>query len=158
MVEAVAPDTADAGECGFDLFADNEFPVITSATEFCDTADDDEDVAEPVDDVDEFDDDELPLPSCDDAVPLISFDLTISCLASLVLVPGLVRLIFILRPLSTVAECSTAILPGLPVFVCTAFTAPDCCLPVGPLAVFELLTLAQLFELPFELLEFIEFN
>lgn len=70
--------------------------------------------------------------SCDETVPLISFDLTISCLASLVLVPGFVRLIFILRPLSTVAECSTAILPGLPALAWTAFTpltfTPDACL------------------------------
>lgn len=55
-------------------------------------------------------------------VPLISFDLTISCLTSLLLVPGFVRLIFILRPLSTVDECSTAILPGLPGLPCAAFT------------------------------------
>lgn len=60
--------------------------------------------------------------SCDDTNPFISFDLTISCLASLLFVPGFVRLIFILRPLSTVAECSTAILPGLPGFPCAAFT------------------------------------
>jgi len=74
--------------------------------------------------------------SCDEAVPLISFDLTISCLASLVLVPGFVRLIFILRPLSTVAECSTAILPGLPALPWTALTpltfTPDACLLPGP--------------------------
>lgn len=60
--------------------------------------------------------------SCDDTDPLISFDLTISCFASLLFVPGFVRLIFIFRPLSTVAECSTAILPGLPVFPCALFT------------------------------------
>lgn len=40
--------------------------------------------------------------------PFNSPGFTISCLASDVLVPGLVRFIFILRPLSTVAECSTA--------------------------------------------------
>ena len=64
------------------------------------------------------------------AVPLISFDLTISCLASLVLVPGLVRLIFILRPLSTVAECSTAILPGFPALA-LLLTPPIGCLPAA---------------------------
>lgn len=42
--------------------------------------------------------------------PFCSPGFTISCLASEVFVPGLVLLIFILRPLSTVAECSTAIL------------------------------------------------
>ena len=60
--------------------------------------------------------------SCDDIVPLISFDFTISCFASLLFVPGFVRLIFIFSPLSTVAECSTAILPGLPGFPCAALT------------------------------------
>lgn len=45
---------------------------------------------------------------CNAACCACSLDLTISCLASEVFVPGLVRLIFILRPLSTVAECSTA--------------------------------------------------
>lgn len=71
---------------------------------------------------------------------MISFDLTISCLASLVFVPGFVRLIFILRPLSTVAECSTAILPGLPALPCTAFTpltfTLDACLLPGPVPTF----------------------
>lgn len=90
------------------------------------------DVAEP--DVEPDDWDDPLLLSWDEAVPLISFDLTISCLASLLLVPGFVRLIFILRPLSTVAECSTAILPGFPALPCTtAFTPPttvaDPCFP-----------------------------
>ena len=82
--------------------------------------------------------------SCDDIVPLISFDFTISCFASLLFVPGFVRLIFIFRPLSTVAECSTAILPGLPVFtVCAAAFTPLttalllCCLLPEPVTTID---------------------
>lgn len=79
-------------------------------------------------DTDEPLEDRVPAPpfplSCDDIVPFISFDLTISCFASLLFVPGFVRLIFIFSPLSTVAECSTAILPGLPGFPCAALTLP----------------------------------
>lgn len=51
-----------------------------------------------------------PLISVWSTLPFCSLDLTISCFASDVLVPGLVRLIFILRPLSVVAECSMCIL------------------------------------------------
>lgn len=135
--EAWGPAAADAGECGLDLLDDEELLLVTSAIEFWDDVDDDDDDVDEVDDddEDEFDDDELPVVSCEDDVPLISLDLTISCLASLVFVPGLVRFIFILRPLSTVAECSTAILPGFPALVCTALIALGCCFPVGQLPV-----------------------
>lgn len=139
--DAGGPEVADAGEWGFDLFEDEDDELLVVTSEFWDDVDDDEDVEE-AEEVDEFDEVELPLPSCDVVVPFISLDLTISCLASLVFVPGLVRLIFILRPLSTVAECSTAIFPGLPELRCTALTEPGCCLPlVGPLPVLELLAL-----------------
>lgn len=44
------------------------------------------------------------------ATPFCSLDLTISCLASDVFVPGFVLFIFIFNPLSVVAECSMCIL------------------------------------------------
>lgn len=123
-----------------DLLDEDDWPPPPAAphSEFCEfwaTAADAE--AEPAIEDEDVEDAAVPLfESCDEAVPLISFDLTISCLASLVLVPGLVRLIFILRPLSTVAECSTAILPGFPALPWTAFTpltlTPDACLLPGP--------------------------
>lgn len=110
---------------------EEEFPVVASTMEFCELADEDDGGVE--EEADDAEDEELPLlPSWLAPLPLSSFDLTISCFASLVFVPGFVLLIFILRPLSTVAECSTAILPGLPAFVCTALTAPGCCFPVEP--------------------------
>lgn len=93
---------------------------------------------EPAEDEEPPDDGTGPPPadvSCEDTVPFISFDFTISCFASLLLVPGFVRLIFILRPLSTVAECSTAILPGFPGLPCAAFTplaTAFICLPPVP--------------------------
>lgn len=123
---------ADAGEwLGLDLFDDEDWPPVAPHSEFCEfcaTAADAE-PEPPALDAEVEDAVAALLASCDEAVPFISFDLTISCLASLVLVPGLVRLIFILRPLSTVAECSTAILPGLPALPWTAFTPLT--MPVG---------------------------
>lgn len=117
-----------------------------------DVAEEEEEVDPMVDDEDVEDTADPLFESCDETVPLISFDLTISCLASLVFVPGLVRLIFILRPLSTVAECSTAILPGLPALLCTAFTPLtilEVCLLPGPVITAELpLTLPVLPLLP----------
>jgi hypothetical protein len=134
---------ADAGEwLGLDLLDEDDCPppaaLHSEFCEFCATAAD-ADVEPTVEDED-VEDAAVPLfESCDETVPLISFDLTISCLASLVFVPGLVRLIFILRPLSTVAECSTAILPGLPALPWTAFTpltfTPDACLLPGPVTI-----------------------
>lgn len=58
-----------------------------------------------------------PLPgvmgSAPSAVPFSSLLFTISCLASDVFVPGFVLFIFIFNPLSTVAECSIAILAAV---------------------------------------------
>lgn len=139
MDEGAAPvPPAEAGEwLGLDLFEDWP-PLAAPHSEFCEfwaTAAETE--VEPTAEDEDVEEAAVPLfESWDEAVPLISFDLTISCLASLVLVPGFVRLIFILRPLSTVAECSTAILPGLPALPWTALTpltfTPDACLLPGP--------------------------